>query len=172
MIEYDNKYLNLYKKYRENSIHIINDATKIDYKLLFDNYNVPFNIDYLQIDLDVNNGSTLQTLEKLNNEIMDNYKFATIIFEHDIYHSNYNDTRNKSRDIFKQRGYIPVFLDINNKGEFPYEDWYVHPDLVDMNIIDNIINKNKINYKQNIKQYRYFENSIVYKSIKWQNINY
>ena len=60
----------------------------IDYKNLFETNNVPLNIDYLQIDLEVTDGSTLTTLKKLDREIMDNYKFAIITFEHDIYHTN------------------------------------------------------------------------------------
>ena len=99
MVEYENKWLNDYKKFRPNSIHIINDATKIDYKNLFEINNVPLNLDYLQIDLEANNGTTLNTLKKLNSEVMDKHKFATITFEHDIYHTNYMNTRLESRKI-------------------------------------------------------------------------
>jgi hypothetical protein len=55
-------------------------------------------------------------------------------FEHItiIYNCNKYNTREISRNIFKKRGYYRVFSDINNKGENPFEDWYVHPDLVDM----------------------------------------
>ena len=56
---------------------------------------------------------------------MDKYKFATITFEHDIYHTNYLNTLLVSRKIFEDRGYVRV-LDINNKGINPYEDWYIH----------------------------------------------
>lgn len=41
-----------------NSIHIINDASKINYNDMFKINNFPFNIDYLSLDLEVNNGST------------------------------------------------------------------------------------------------------------------
>ena len=51
MTEYSKEWINDYKKFRPNSIHIINDATKIDYKKLFEINNVPLNLDYLQIDL-------------------------------------------------------------------------------------------------------------------------
>jgi len=97
MVEYDSSFLPLYKEHRNNSIHVINDATMIDYKTLFYSNNMPLTIDYLQIDLEVNNGSTLKTLEKLNNEVFDTYKFSTVTFEHDIYHTNFNNTREKSR---------------------------------------------------------------------------
>ena len=41
------------------------------------------NLDYLQIDLEANNGSTLNTLKNLDDEVMNKYKFSTITFEHD-----------------------------------------------------------------------------------------
>jgi hypothetical protein len=163
MVEYDNQYLPLYKQHRPNSIHVINDATKIDYKNVFETNNMPFSFDYLQIDLEANNGSTIRTLEKLDNEIFDTYKFATVTFEHDIYHTNFDDTRLKSREIFKKRGYVCAFEDINNKGVNPYEDWYVHPDLVDMNYVNNLIEKNK-NF--------YVYHNITGKTINWESIEY
>jgi hypothetical protein len=162
MVEYDSNFLSLYKIHRPNSIHIINDATKIDYKNIFEENNIPFLCDYLQIDLEVDNGSTIKTLEKLDSEFFDIYKFATVTFEHDIYHSNFDNTRIKSREIFKKRGYICVFEDINDSGN-PYEDWYVHPDLVDMNYVNELIEINKNNYEYN---------QITGKSINWKNIIY
>lgn len=164
MIEYDNTFLSKYKTTRKNSIHVINDATKIDYKLLFKNNNMPTNVDYLQLDLEVSNGSTLQTLEKLDREIFDEYKFAVVTFEHDIYHTNYLNTREKSREIFTNRGYVGVFYDIHNiEPTYPFEDWYVHPDLVDMEYVTNLMDKNKKNYVNNY---------ITQKSINWQSIDY
>jgi hypothetical protein len=163
MIEYDKSFLDLYKIHRPNSIYIINDATKVDYKNIFEQNNMPLSFDYLQIDLEVDNGSTINTLQKLDNEIFDTYKFATVTFEHDIYNSNFDNTRLKSRDIFFKRGYICVFEDINNKGVNPYEDWYVHPDLVDMNYVNNLIENNKKNY---------VNHPITGKTINWKNIQY
>jgi hypothetical protein len=162
MIEHDSYFLDLYKIHRENSIHIINDATKVDYKTIFEKNNMPLSFDYLQIDLEVSNGSTIKTLQKLDNDIFDTYKFATVTFEHDIYHSNFDNTRLTSRDIFKKRGYVCVFEDIHNGGN-PYEDWYVHPDLVDMNYVNDLIDINK----------KYYVNhSITEKTINYENIQY
>jgi hypothetical protein len=163
MVEYESKFLSLYEQHRPNSIHVINDATKVDYKNVFEKNNMPLTFDYLQIDLDANNGSTLKTLQKLDNEIFDTYKFATVTFEHDIYHTNFANTRLESRNIFAKRGYICVFEDINNGGINPYEDWYVHPDLVDMNYVNNLIENNKTYY---------VNHSITKKTINWQDIQY
>jgi len=163
MIDYDGSYLELYKIHRPNSIHIINDATKVDYKNIFEENNMPLSFDYLQIDLEANNGSTIKTLQKLDNEIFDTYKFATVTFEHDIYHTNFANTRLESRNIFKKRGYICVFEDINNQGVNPYEDWYVHPDLVDMNYVHKLIEINNTNF---------VNHPITEKTINWENIQY
>jgi hypothetical protein len=164
MIEYDSSFLSSYKEHRNNSIHVINDATVIDYKNLLDSNTMPLNFDYLQLDLEPGNGSTIKTLEKLNTEIFDKYKFATITFEHDIYCTNFGNTRLRSREIFTSRGYICVFEDIHNiEPKYVYEDWYVHPDLVDMDYIKELQNKNSN---------KYVFNSITEKSINWQGIEY
>ena len=164
MIEYNSSYLPLYKVHRSNSIHVINDATMIDYKSLLDNNNMPVNFDYLQIDLEADNGSTIKTLQKLNEQIFDKYKFATITFEHDVYHTNTYNTRHISREIFNNRGYICVFEDIHNiEPKYVYEDWYVHPDLVNMDYIKELQEKNKKHY---------VFNTITQKSLNWQDIEY
>ncbi len=168
MVEYEESYLPLYKIHRPNSVHIINDATKVDYKNLFETLNMPQHVDYLQIDLEANNGSTITTLQKLDNEIFNAYKFATVTFEHDVYHTNFGNTRIASRDIFKKRGYVCVFEDINNKDTaknevYPYEDWYVHPDLVDMDYVTRLMEINKTNYKSH---------PITGNTIYWDDIQY
>ena len=162
MVEYVNDFLPLYKEHRPNSIHVINDARTIDYKNLFEQNNFPTSLDYLQIDLEVSNGSTIETLIQLDSNIFDTYKFATVTFEHDIYNTNFANTRIESRKIFKKRGYICIFEDINNHG-YPYEDWYVHPDLVNMVYINNLIEYNKS---------KFTNYSIVKKTINWQDIQY
>ena len=137
MVEYDSKYEQSYKEFRPNSNYIISDARIINYKELLEKYNAPLNIDYLQIDLEVDNRSTLDVLEILDKQILNTYKFAVITFEHDIYRGNFFDTREKSRQIFKKYGYYRVFEDVKNSN-LPYEDWYVHPSLVDIDYIAKI----------------------------------
>jgi hypothetical protein len=141
MIEYDRSFEQLYKDLRPNSIYRIGDARLVDYRGILDKNQFPSNIDYLQIDLDVNNKSTLDTLVLLDNTCFDKYKFATITFEHDIYRGNFFNTREISRKIFKKRGYELVFPDVAVFFEgrhCPFEDWYVHPDLVDMDYVNGI----------------------------------
>ena len=145
MIEYEPKYLPLYELNRPNSKYIINDATQVDYREI--SKTMPTNIDYLQIDLEVDNESTIQTLRKINNEMMDNHKFATVTFEHDIYTGNHFNTRFESRRIFENRGYVRVFSDISDwEGKNPFEDWYVHPDLVNMDYINSVKTERSLSY--------------------------
>ena len=73
MVEYDKSFEQSYKISRPNSIYEINDARRVNYKELLDKNNFPINIDYLQIDLDVDNKSTLDTLLLLNETVFPEY---------------------------------------------------------------------------------------------------
>jgi hypothetical protein len=151
MVEYDNSFESSYKSYRPNSIYEINDARLVNYREILDKNNFPLNMDYLQIDLDVDNKSTLDTLILLNNTVFDNYKFATITFEHDIYRGNFFDTQNISRQLLTDRGYLLVFPNVSVfwEGSYkPFEDWYVHPELVDMDVINKIKTSDSLNWEQ------------------------
>jgi hypothetical protein len=163
MVEYEPRFLPLYKEHRPNSIHIINDASQIVYKDVLETMNAPHAMDYLQIDLEEENGSTLRTLQNLDRNIFDTYTFATVTFEHDIYHSNKHNTREISREIFARRGYTPVFQDINNGIEFPYEDWYVHPTLVNTAYIQALKSLNQKHYRQH---------PVTGSTIYWRDIEY
>jgi hypothetical protein len=151
MVEYDNSFENMYKTHRQNSIYQIDDARKIKYRNILDENHFPENMDYLQIDLDVDNKSTLDTLVLLNDTVFDKYTFATITFEHDIYTGNYFNTQSISRQILTDRGYKLVFPDVSVfwEGSYkPFEDWYVHPDLVDMNIVNKLITSTSLNVNE------------------------
>ena len=161
LVEYDAQWEALYKQHR-SSKYVISDARAVDYAALFKKYEFPKNMDYLQIDLEVSTGSTIETLEHLETTIFPDYTFSTVTFEHDIYHSNFGNTRLESRILFKKRGYVCVFEDINNEGN-PYEDWYVHPYLVDMNYVNNLIENNKTNY---------MNHPFTGKTINWKDIQY
>lgn len=151
MIEYDKSFAPLYKTHRPNSGYILDDARVINYRHFLDTHRFPENIDYLQIDLDVNNKSTLDTFLLLNKTVFDKYKFATITFEHDIYTGNYFDTQIISRKILTDRGYVLVFPNVSVlwEGSYkPFEDWYVHPELVDMNYINKLISTDSLTVEQ------------------------
>ena len=149
MVEYDAKWEQEYKSNR-TSHYIIADAVDIDYRGKFQELNFPTNMDYLQIDLEVENASTIKTLENLDRNIFPHYKFATVTFEHDIYRGDFFNTRMRSREIFSAWNYYRVFQDIANQYNV-YEDWYVHPDLVDMEYIKQIQSDKSMNWQEIIK---------------------
>jgi hypothetical protein len=150
MVEYTDDFTELYKAHRPNSYHLIQDATRINFPDEFKKIDMPAAIDYLQIDLEVNNRSTISTLENLDTQVMDTHKFAVVTFEHDIYRGDFFSTREISRSIFDRRGYIRVFSDVMNSN-LPYEDWYVHPDLVNMDYINKIKRTDSIEYIDIVK---------------------
>lgn len=138
MVEYDSRFGPMYETHRPKSKYIINDARHINYINALESISAPYNMDYLQIDLDVDNKSTLDTLELLNNTVFDKYTFATVTFETDIYRGDFFNTRQRARDIFISRGYKLIFPDVCvywEGGYKPFEDWWAHPDLVDIDII-------------------------------------
>lgn len=133
MVEYLSEFASGYKEQRPKSWGYIADATKFDYLSAMKEHHFPSECDYLQIDLDVNNRSTLTCLEKLDREVFPEYKFATVTFEHDIYSGNWFNTQEEARAIFKKRGYLLLFADVQvdwQGGWKSFEDWYVHPDLI------------------------------------------
>jgi len=73
--------------------------------------------------------------------VFNDYKFGVITFEHDSYRGNFYDTKEKSRKMFKDKGYILLFKDVKVFFEGQYrifEDWYVHPDIVDNEYITKL----------------------------------
>ena len=133
MVEIDDTWEEHYKKYRPNSEYILQDAVKIDYEKALENY--PRDMDYLQIDLFVDDMSTLNTLLKLNDTVLKSHRFAVITFKHDHYTGDRFRTRDLSRVVLKDLGYRLVFPDVNM-----FEDWWVHPDLVNRAILDHPMN--------------------------------
>lgn len=106
---------------------ITGDATKLDYGEL-----VPRDFDYLQIDCD----PAPQSLEVLFRIPFEKRRFAVITFEHDGYSSE--GVRERSRAYLKSHGYVLVVGDIAPDDYMPFEDWWVHPDLVSPQIISKM----------------------------------
>jgi hypothetical protein len=156
MVEYEPYFLPSYYEHRQNSIPIINDARQVDYAEELRKANFPKNMDYLQIDLDVDNESTLDVLKKFNNTVFNEYKFATVTFEHDIYRGDYFNTRAISRAIFEARGYVRIFSDVmisyDTFTDAAFEDWYVHPDLVDMEYVNHVKSEGRIHSHEIVKR--------------------
>lgn len=155
MVEFDESFEPLYKQHRQGSTYYIGNAVTAPYEQLMKD--LPDKIDYLQIDLDVNNRSTLDTLMRFNETIFDRYTFGTVTFEHDIYSGDFFNTRAASREVFKRRGYVLMFPDVQVGWvgrHVPFEDWYVHPDIVSHDLIDKHQTSESLFHKDIISRLR------------------
>lgn len=129
-IDMDQTAIDKFKKYRTGHI-ICNDALKLDYNtiLKYDIY------DYLQIDCE----PPLITYEILKKIPFETHKFAVITFEHDHYIDENSEIRTKSRKYLESFGYKLVVRNIGPDKYSPFEDWWIHPDLIDSKIIEKMI---------------------------------
>lgn len=142
MVEWDGSFLTAYQLHRPRSIYVMGDASKVDYDKVLEQNHFPNKIDYLQIDLDVDNRSTLTTLEYFDKHVFPKHTFGVVTFEQDIYRGDYFQTRSKSREIFQKHGYVRVFGNVSVffEGKYcPFEDWYAHPELVDARLLQRIV---------------------------------
>jgi len=114
------------------------DATKVDWEKMpiwgLDNIT-----DYLQIDVDPPNIS----YEVLLSIPFWKHKFRVITFEHDYYMDD--SVREKSRKYLRSFGYELVVNDIAVDEYSSYEDWWVHPELVNPKIINLLRSNSEIN---------------------------
>lgn len=122
-------------KYRANRSNPVlqEDATKLDYKEVLKQHNLPKTIDYLQLDCEPPH-ITYEILTKIP---FDEYKFAVITFETDNYATLDKVVRKDSRKLLRSKGYQLLVSNMND-----FEDWWVHPDLVDPKIIELMKNDN------------------------------
>lgn len=129
-LENDVKFIDNYRSNRKNPI-LHTDALKLDYKkLLTENFETN-EIDYLQLDIE----PARNTFEVLLSIPFEEYKFAVITYEHDYYVDVTKSYRDKSRKYLQLMGYELVVNDVSPDGISNFEDWWVHPDLVDPEII-------------------------------------
>jgi len=115
------------------------DALSTNYETILKNkFGNLTNIDYLQLDIDPA-PNTLQCLKLIP---LDKYKFGIITFEHDLYTMG-TEYKTQAKEILQKNGYELIINNVlvNWRGvDDPYEDWWVHPDLVDMNIANEFKN--------------------------------
>ena len=112
---------------RENKC-LCEDATLYNYKSLFEEFNYPKQIDYLQLDIDPAEG-TLRALKALP---LDDYRFSVITYETDVYSSG-ADIQDEQIEILESHGYQLVAKNVKCEGN-PYEDWWIDPAIVSENI--------------------------------------
>ena len=122
------------KKFQKirNNLALTQDALTLNYSELFSNLKFKHNIDYLQIDCEPAE-ITYKVLQQIP---FDKYKFAVITYEHDYYADETKSYRKKSREFLTNQGYVLVAGDIAPDKNSTFEDWWVHPDLVDQETIE------------------------------------
>lgn len=126
-IDLDHRKVEQFMEQRNNWVLCV-DATKIDYAKVLSSFGLSNTIDYLQVDCDPPE-VTFEILKKIP---FDQYRFAVITFEHD-YYTNHT-VRDASRQYLQAQGYELVVSDVAYNKIHSYEDWWVHPELVDAHV--------------------------------------
>jgi hypothetical protein len=127
-----------YNELRNNEC-ICTDALAVNFSEVFSGKGFSDQIDYLQLDID----PASQTLKCLKNIPLDEYRFSVITFETDIYRDG-ADIAEESRKIFLDHGYELIAKNVSNRG-VPFEDWYVDPTVVDLDLIKQFKNDSQLN---------------------------
>lgn len=130
-IEIEKDYCEQFNAERKNPCHHT-DARNIDYQHFIDNTLGIQDIDYLQIDCE----PVAVSYDVLTKIPFDKYRFAVITFEHDYYLDEEKLYRQKSRKLLEAHGYKLVAGNISVNHRDSFEDWWVHPDLVDSDILE------------------------------------
>lgn len=145
-IEIEDSVAKSYKQKRKNPI-ICADALLLDYTKVLDKYfrHTKY-IDYLQIDIDPCENS----YELLLSIPFDKYQFGIITYEHDYYIDITRSYRDKSREYLIKLGYKLILPNVSPNEYCPFEDWWVHPDLVELSRLDYFTNNNLVNCVQKL----------------------
>jgi hypothetical protein len=136
-IDISEDFIGQHRKERKHE-SLLKDATLINYHALFTSLGMPTDIDYLQIDVDPADIS----LKVLYSIPFEKYRFGAITFEHDHYTDPKSNVREKARQYLQNQGYILVAGNISPDDNRPYEDWFVHPNVIDMNNVAGILTDN------------------------------
>lgn len=124
-LDIDESIVQNYNQSRKNKC-LCKDASSIDYAKFLSGLDYPKNIDYLQIDCDPPSVSYAILLSLP----LDMYKFGVITYEHDNYCDDTKSFQDKSSKYLESYGYIKVIKNIAPDNHRNYEDWWIHPDLV------------------------------------------
>jgi len=125
-IDIDENMVNNYNQIRSNKC-FCKDAICTNYSQFLRALDFPNNIDYLQLDCDPPE-ITYRVLLSLP---LDTYKFAIITYEHDYYCDDTKSFQDKSSKYLESYGYIKVINNIGPDNHRNYEDWWIHPNLID-----------------------------------------
>lgn len=127
-IDINQNIIDIFKQNRD-SVVICQDATTVNYNDILEG-----DYDYLQIDCD----PPIVSLNVLKKIPFETHKFAVITFEHDFYDGDNSLVRDDSRKYLKSFGYTLVVNNVAADKYYSFEDWWVHPDLIDEDIINKM----------------------------------
>lgn len=138
----------LVKKFRENRNNTVlcKDATSTNYDALLKGTGRT-TIDYLQIDCEppATNYNILLSIP------FEKYKFAVITFEHDNYADVSKTYKQLSREFLQSFGYELALSNVSANGKHDSEDWWFHPDLI--NLQDDMFIRNNDNTVKQAERY-------------------
>ena len=138
-LDIDGNMVRKFNGIRDNKALIL-DATKADYLSILDGKDLGTDWDYLQLDCE----PSINTFLAMSLIPFDKYRFAVITYEHDYYCDETKSYRERSRRYLKSMGYELVVSNVSVDHKSPFEDWWVHPSLVDMDKIQNMRSLNDI----------------------------
>jgi len=133
-LDIDERFVDAFSKERRN-ICLLKDATRIDYEKFLQGLGFYNEIDYLQLDCDPPD----ITYKILLGIPFDHFKFAVITYEHDHYCDEKKEFQDKSKMYLESYGYVRVVNNIAPDDWRSYEDWWVHPNLVDADLLKNMM---------------------------------
>lgn len=159
--EIDEKLASYYKQERPSIDVRQQDALNFDYTCL------PEIVDYLQIDIDtLDTAPGSLSLKMLYALPFDRVKFRTITFEHDYFVDMSNSIRELSRKFLFSKGYHLIVPDVSIEGINSLEDWWVHPELVDKDILHTLTVES--NSPVNIVEYFLKPAPFKYRRLPWK----
>ena len=137
-VELEASYNNEFNLVRKNPA-MTEDATECHYDYLLETYGIGKVVDYLQVDCEPAE-VTFKALQKVP---FDKYTFRVITYEHDYYQDPEGEYRKLSREYLTNLGYELIIGNVGTDLNNSFEDWYVHPDYVDMkraNLMKDVTN--------------------------------
>jgi len=133
-LDIEQKFVDAFVKERKN-LCLLKDATTINYDKFLTGLDMGKDIDYLQLDCD----PPEVTYKILLTIPFEQYRFAVITYEHDYYCDESKSFRDKSRKYLESFGYVMVVGDIAPDEWRNYEDWWIHPELIDQAVLEKMM---------------------------------
>lgn len=130
------------KAHNEQRSHacILKDATTVNYDKFLTGLGFDKDIDYLQIDCD----PPAISFQVLLSIPFDSRRFGVITFEHDHYADPTGGYREKARKYLESYGYKLFASNISPDKNRPYEDWFVHPELINIDRVESLLNDSDV----------------------------